>query len=93
MDAAEALTRFVVNAQLMLDPLTPEDLRRQVEPRMLSALPALQALGVFELFAIRDPALQALVRDELAARRRLREESLSGDKQLLSQKVSVIYLP
>lgn len=69
MDAAEALTRFVVSAQLMLDPLTPESVRRQVEPRLVSALPALQALGVFDLFAIRDPALAAMVVDELAARR------------------------
>ena len=69
MDAAEALTRFVVSAQLMLDPMTPESLRRQVEPKLLDALPALQALGVFDLFAIRDPALAAMVVDELAARR------------------------
>lgn len=69
MDAAEVLTRFVVSAQLMLDPLTPENLRRQVEPKLLATLPALQALGVFDLFAIRDPALAALVADELAARR------------------------
>lgn len=69
MDAAEALTRFVVSAQLMLDPLTPESLRRQVEPKLLDTLPALLALGVFDLFAIRDPALAALVTDELAARR------------------------
>lgn len=68
MDAAEVLTRFVVSAQLMLDPLTPEGLRRQVEPKLLDTLPTLQALGVFELFAIRDPALAALVADELAAR-------------------------
>lgn len=63
----DALTEFVVHAQLMLDPATPEPMRRQAEPRLLSLLPTLQALGVFELFAIRDPALQALVRDELAA--------------------------
>jgi len=69
MDAAEVLTRFVVSAQLMLDPLTPESLRRQLEPKLLDTLPALKALGVFELFAIRDPALAALVADELAARR------------------------
>jgi len=69
MDAAEALTRFVVSAQLMLDPLTPDAMRGQVEPRLLDTLPTLQALGVFELFAIRDPALHALVQDELAVRR------------------------
>jgi hypothetical protein len=64
----DALTDFVVNAQLMLDPITPESVRRQAEPRLLAQLPVLQAMGVFELFAIRDPALAALVRDELAAR-------------------------
>jgi hypothetical protein len=71
MDANEALTRFVVNALLMLDPATPEALRCQVEPRMLAQLPTLQALGVFELFAIRDPALRALVQEELTTRQQL----------------------
>ncbi|MFC5742291.1 hypothetical protein [Dyella tabacisoli] len=70
MDATEALTSFVVNALVMLDPATPEALRRQVEPRMLAQLPTLYALGVFELFAIRDPALRALVQEELAERER-----------------------
>lgn len=77
VDAADALTRFVVNAQLMLDPLTPEAVRRRVEPQLLSVLPTLQALGVFELFAIRDPALHALVHDELALRRQAREEAIA----------------
>lgn len=64
---ADALTEFVVHAQLMLDPATPEAVRREAEPRLLALLPTLQALGVFELFAIRDPALRALVHDELRA--------------------------
>lgn len=64
----DALTDFVVHAQLMLDPATPEALRREAEPRLLGLLPTLQALGVFDLFAIRHPALAALVRDELAVR-------------------------
>lgn len=64
----DALTDFVVNAQLMLDPITPESVRRQAEPRLLALLPVLQALGVFELFAIRDLALAELVRDEMEAR-------------------------
>ncbi|TNY27161.1 hypothetical protein [Fulvimonas soli] len=68
--ASDALTDFVVHAQLMLDPATPEPVRRQAEPRLLALLPTLQALGVFELFEIRDPALRALVRDELEARQR-----------------------
>lgn len=65
----DALTDFVVHAQLMLDPATPEALRREAEPRLLAQLPTLRALGVFELFAIRDPALAALVSDELATPR------------------------
>ena len=65
----DALTDFVVNAQLMLDPATPEPVRCKAEPRLLAVLPTLQALGVFELFAIRDTALRHLVRDELEARR------------------------
>ena len=65
----DALGDFVVHAQLMLDPATSEPMRREAEPRLLALLPTLQALGVFELFAIRDPALSALVRDELAAYR------------------------
>jgi hypothetical protein len=66
----DALTDFVVNAQLMLDPATPEPVRREAEPRLLALLPTLQALGMFELFAIRDPALATMVRDELLERRR-----------------------
>ncbi|MBQ4856099.1 hypothetical protein IMW82_15625 [Rhodanobacter sp. B2A1Ga4] len=63
----DALTDFVAHAQLMLDPATPESARREAEPRLLALLPILQALGVFELFTIRDPALRALVHDELQA--------------------------
>ncbi|MBN8894583.1 MAG: hypothetical protein J0I71_07080 [Rhodanobacter sp.] len=65
----DALTDFVIHAQLMLDPATPESVRREAEPRLLAQLPILQALGVFELFTLRDPALHALVRDELQAQR------------------------
>src|SRR3546814_4658888 len=42
-------------ARLGLDPATPEPVRRQMEPRLLAQLPALRALGVFELFELRDP--------------------------------------
>jgi len=68
----DALTDFVVHAQLMLDPATPEPVRRAAEPRLLAQLPALEALGVFDLFAIRDPALAEMLRDEREARRRRR---------------------
>lgn len=65
----DAFTDFVVHAQLMLDPATPEPVRREAEPRLLAGLPTLLALGVFDLFAIRDPALRNLVQDELAGLR------------------------
>ncbi len=51
---------------MMLDPDTPEPARRRAEPRLLAWLPTLRAAGVFELFSLRDPALRALVQDELA---------------------------
>ncbi|MGN6478532.1 hypothetical protein [Luteibacter sp.] len=62
--AGEALVTFVACAHSMLDPTTPEELRRRLEPRLLAQLPTLRALGVFDLFAVRNPALAALLDDE-----------------------------
>ncbi len=64
--AASALVTFVTCAQLMLDPATPEAVRRQAETRLLARLPVARALGVFDLFEVRDPAMAALLRDEMA---------------------------
>jgi len=64
--AASSLAVFVTCAQLMLDQATPEGQRRQAETRLLSQLPVLRALGVFELFSVRDAALAALLEDEFA---------------------------
>lgn len=60
------LETFVACAHQMLDPATPEPVRRAMEPRLLAQLPTLRALGVFELFELRDPALRAWMVDELA---------------------------
>ncbi len=60
------LETFVACAHQMLDPATPEAVRRAMEPRLLAQLPALRALGVFELFELRDPAHKAWIDDELA---------------------------
>ncbi|WP_266158315.1 hypothetical protein [Dyella silvatica] len=60
------LETFVACAHQMLDPATPEPVLCAIEPRLLAQLPALRALGVFELFAIRDPGLRAWLDDELA---------------------------
>jgi hypothetical protein len=67
----QGLPRFVECARRMLDPATPESLRRELEPQLLRLLPVAQALGLFELFEVRDRALAALLRDEMAARRGL----------------------
>ncbi|PWK92476.1 hypothetical protein [Fulvimonas soli] len=66
-DAGRALSRFVGHARRMLDPSTPEAVRRRLEPRLLALLPVVRALGLFELFAVRDRALAVMLRDELAA--------------------------
>ena len=63
-DAGDALVTFVACAHAMLDATTPEEQRRRLEPRLLAQLPTLRALGVFDLFAVRDPALAALLADE-----------------------------
>lgn len=63
---AAPLEAFVACAHQMLDPSTPEHARRAMEPRVLALLPALRALGVFDLFELRDPALRAWLADEMA---------------------------
>jgi hypothetical protein len=71
LPAQQALPRFAEYARRMLDPAAPESLRRELEPHLLRLLPVVQALGLFELFEVRDRALAALLRDEMAARRGL----------------------
>lgn len=56
---------FVACAHQMLDPNTPEAARRALEPRLLALLPTLRALGVFELFDVRHPALRTWLEDEM----------------------------
>jgi hypothetical protein len=66
--AISPLETFVACAHQMLDPATPEPVRRAMEPRLLAQLPALRALGVFELFELRDPAMRTWLADELDGR-------------------------
>ncbi|GLQ45755.1 hypothetical protein GCM10007862_08060 [Dyella lipolytica] len=60
------LETFIACAHQMLDPVTPEPVLCAMEPKLLAQLPALRALGVFELFEVRDPSLRAWLDDELA---------------------------
>ena len=66
LTADEACSVFIAAAQLMLDPATAEARRMQAEPQLLAQLPVLRALGVLDLFVLRDPTLRALIEDELA---------------------------
>jgi hypothetical protein len=50
---------FLANARLWCDPLTPTADREAVERDMSDALPALRALGLFEVLEVRHPALRA----------------------------------
>ncbi|MDN5924627.1 MAG: hypothetical protein L0H70_06460 [Xanthomonadales bacterium] len=63
--APTALFTFVACAHQMLDQATPELLRLEAETRLLEQLPLVRALGVFELFTLRDPALAAMLGDEI----------------------------
>jgi hypothetical protein len=65
MPTESPLETFIACAHQMLDPATPEPVRRAVEPQLLAQLPALRALGVFDLLALRDPAMGAWIADEL----------------------------
>ncbi|GLQ90233.1 hypothetical protein [Dyella flagellata] len=59
------LETFLACAHQMLDPATPESVCRVVEPMLVAQLPILRALGVFDLFEVRDPAMRAWLDDEL----------------------------
>ena len=51
---------FLINARVWADPLTPANERTAAEIDIV-AVPALRALGVFDVLEIRDPGLRALV--------------------------------
>ncbi|WP_158880950.1 hypothetical protein [Rhodanobacter sp. L36] len=63
--AASPVETFIACAHQMLDPSTPEAVRRAMEPRLLAQLPTLRALGAFDLFELRDPALRTWLADEM----------------------------
>ncbi len=49
---------FLLNARVWLDPAAEAAQRQQVQADMQAALPALKALGLFDVLEIRDPALR-----------------------------------
>jgi len=56
---------FLANARMFLDPGTAAASRDEIERHMIEALPALNALGLFEVFEIRSAELQAFVAEHL----------------------------
>jgi hypothetical protein len=52
---------FLANARVWSDARADADARAQAERHIVEALPALRALGLFEVLEIRDPRLRAFV--------------------------------
>ncbi len=58
---------FLANARVCLDPQAPAQAVAVARQDIQEALPALNALGLFEVLQVRDPALRAWMRDSGAA--------------------------
>ncbi len=56
-----SVAAFMANARVLSDPAAPEEARAEAERHLVALLPALRALGVFDVFEIRNEALRALV--------------------------------
>ncbi|MCR6477133.1 hypothetical protein NU688_13305 [Variovorax sp. ZS18.2.2] len=56
---------FLVNAQLLQDPSATAEAKQAAERDLIDLLPALEALGLFDVFELRSPTL----RDEVARHR------------------------
>lgn len=54
---------FIANARLLLEEELPTAQRRQAEEDLRTLLPAIRALGLLELFELRDARLRTLVAD------------------------------
>ncbi|MBN3728327.1 hypothetical protein [Burkholderia sp. Ac-20379] len=52
---------FLVNARVLGTPDASPEARAEARADILAALPALRALGVFEVLEVRDPALRAWI--------------------------------
>ncbi|MBK5414340.1 hypothetical protein [Pseudomonas sp. TH31] len=51
---------FLINARTLADPGASDEQRRVAEQDIIEALPALRALGLFEILQVRDPHLRVL---------------------------------
>jgi hypothetical protein len=57
---------FLINARAWLDPASSDDQQAEAERDIVEALPALHALGLFELLQVRDAKLRELVAGTVA---------------------------
>ncbi|MHC8287808.1 hypothetical protein ACYZUD_13470 [Pseudomonas sp. XS1P51] len=53
---------FLINTRTLSDPLASDEQRRMAEHDIVEALPALRALGLFDILQIRDESLRAMCR-------------------------------
>ena len=60
-----SVAAFLANAQLLQDPNAGADAKQAAERDLIELLPALDALGLFDVFELRSPTL----RDEVARHR------------------------
>ena len=52
---------FLANARVLTDAAASPDIRSAAERDIIEALPALRALGLFDILSVRDDRLRALV--------------------------------
>ncbi len=58
-----SVAAFVANARILRDPASSPTERREAQAHMVALVPALSAIGLFEIFSIRDPEISALVEE------------------------------
>lgn len=59
---------FLANARILRDPATDDKQRDLARQHMVEAIPALQALGIFEFFALKDDDLSSFVAAQMTAK-------------------------
>ena len=57
---------FIINHRVAINPEVSSEDRAAALEDMVDAIPALRALGIFEVFELRDPAIRAFVAEKLA---------------------------
>ncbi len=58
---------FLANARVIMDDTSTADARREAESHIAELMPALGALGLFEVFDLRDPRLRTLLASRWSA--------------------------